>query len=136
MVHSGTKQLTYKFAHPKFYNISFQVMPYKGQPWPLPQHYAAEPSIFTIDPDSFKFSHSSKCDIIIEAVKRYQSVIFIDHCKNGSPLQNRKKVFSKSNGQLYNLTIQISGPCEKYPHMNMDEQCKCAYNSLIPSKIF
>lgn len=101
---------------------SKEVMPSKGQPWPLPQHYAADSTFFTLQPQSFKFLHSSKCDIIIEAVKRYQNLLFLDHCSKESNQIYPMKDAPGSSGQLYNLTIKISGSCEKYPYMNMDEQ--------------
>lgn len=99
---------------------SKQVTPSRGEPWPLPQQYASQSTFFTIDPKSFKFLHTSKCDIITEAVKRYQIITFLDHCAKSFSDQKFKKI--NSNRQLFNLTIKISGSCEKYPYMNMDEQ--------------
>ena len=109
------------------FKMYLQIKPTKGQPWPLPQQFAAESTFFTIQPDSFKFLHSSKCDVITEAVKRYQKLLFLDHCVQSSFTKSSeppKYDFPGSSGQLYNLTIEIFGKCEKYPYMNMDEQCK------------
>lgn len=105
----------------------FQVKPTKGQPWPLPQQFAAESTFFTIQPSSFKFLFSKKCDIIMEAIQRYQQLIFLDHCAQDSsykPSKLSEPDFPGSAGQLFNLTIKLFGGCEKYPYMNMDEQCK------------
>lgn len=100
-----------------------QVVPTKGEPWPIAQQFASESTFFMIQPQSFDFLHSSKCDIIIEAVKRYKKLLFIENCSqySFSPKFVKRK-FPNSSGQLMNLTIKMSGDCEKYPYMNMDEQ--------------
>lgn len=92
----------------------------RGQPWPLPQEYGTEPTFFTIKPNNFEFLHSSKCDIIISAIQRYKKIIFLDNCV--TKYDRYKKEVPENIGELYNLTIKITGGCETYPYMNMDEQ--------------
>ncbi|XP_035223339.1 beta-hexosaminidase subunit alpha-like isoform X2 [Stegodyphus dumicola] len=114
----------------KLHEDDLQINPTKGQPWPLPQQYAAESTFFTIQPENFHFLHSSKCDIILKAIERYQKLTFIDSCsKMENSHSNLKYSPINSNGQLYNLTIKIAGSCEKYPYMNMDEQYLLKINS-------
>ncbi|KFM70469.1 Beta-hexosaminidase subunit alpha, partial [Stegodyphus mimosarum] len=114
----------------KLHEDDLQINPTKGQPWPLPQQYATESTFFTIQPENFHFLHSSKCDIILKAIERYQKLTFIDSCsKMENSRSNVKYSPINSNGQLYNLTIKIAGSCEKYPYMNMDEQYLLKINS-------
>ncbi|XP_054714112.1 beta-hexosaminidase subunit alpha-like [Uloborus diversus] len=92
----------------------------KEQVWPLPQQYVMGSDFFIIRPGNFKFLYGSKCDIIKQAIQRYQKIIFRECSK--SSVDDKSNLHLNSNVQLLNLTIKVVGPCEKYPYMNMDEQ--------------
>lgn len=118
---------------------SVEILPSKGLPWPLPQQYIKDPTYFTINPKSFQFVLSkTKCDILVNAVKRCQQYAFMDDCARSLKAKRNRELYHKGDlnaGILDNLTIEVTGPCEKWPYMNMDEQYLIKINTPdMPNK--
>ena len=57
--------------------IRHSPVPEQGSPWPLPQHYFPEPTVFTLNSKSFRFyAAGESCDILTFAFKRIYRNIF------------------------------------------------------------
>lgn len=130
-----------------------------GIPWPMPQELNFDSANLSVDPHSFQFTTTIKgCDIIDEALKRYQQIAF-PHPKvnrhhedndfeveqeeeedNHQRVRRHKHNAHKRNDNadaLTSLTVIVDGPCEKYPYFGMNENCKlsevhCYYLLHIP----
>lgn len=69
------------------------------------------------------------CDILAEAIKRYERVISLQgrvaqkHMVNITSNMNWRSdpLFE---GFLSAVTVHLKQPCEKLPYLNMDESCK------------
>ncbi|XP_067144909.1 beta-hexosaminidase subunit alpha-like [Centruroides vittatus] len=114
-----------------------QVSPTVGMPWPLPQQYAVYNSYMGFKPDNFQIiNNSGNCTILLNAIKRYQRLLFLDECLpqneyRSNSIEHRTINFIKNDnfaGYLYNISVKINH-CEQWPHMNMDEQYLLKINS-------
>nr|ABB76924.1 beta-N-acetylglucoasminidase 1 [Spodoptera frugiperda] len=105
--------------------------PTKGEVWPKPQQQIKEQTYFKLSPSVFKFTETGKsCEILKNAIERYTAVLRSTHhivwrhskktWKNAEPRQvDTNPDFL---GTLEELQINLSRPCEAYPHMDMDEK--------------
>ncbi|XP_054164507.1 beta-hexosaminidase subunit beta-like [Oppia nitens] len=54
-------------------------VPDPGSPWPLPQKWIKSNETLTLDPKGFRFeANMVSCDVLINGMKRYRDIIFID----------------------------------------------------------
>lgn len=105
------------------------VTPTYGVPWPLPQQISLGSANLTATPDQLKFSTTYQCDILAQAITRYQKLIFANNAsgedmRNYGASKHRRASPSSINGQTFTtLQIVIDQPCEKYPYLGMNENC-------------
>ncbi|KAJ8720344.1 hypothetical protein PYW07_012387 [Mythimna separata] len=105
--------------------------PTKGEVWPKPQQQTKERTYFKLSPSVFKFTEKGKtCDILKNAIDRYNTVLRNTH---HIAWRHSKKVWKHVQarsvdtnpdfkGTLEELQINLSRPCEAYPHLDMDEK--------------
>lgn len=84
------------------------------------------------------------CDLVEDALKRYYAIIH-KHYSNNQRFRDKRitgeekpwKADEKYSGYLDLLKIDLLGPCEKYPHEQMDEACTIffKYNYLQATNI-
>ncbi len=145
-------ELTFPFDLPKGYGA--WTRPTSGEVWPKPQLQKSFDSFMVLRPNFFQFQVSQprliflntanstnnisqikghSCDIIDEAVRRYYDLIF--YPSRGSGVSKRflkhykkmKKNWETSElfqGYLDTVVVDLMKPCEKYPSLSMDENCK------------
>ena len=89
-----------------------------------------------INSTNFQIQTNSTCDLLTQAIKRYQSRLFIQDCGRlnsalkGKPsfyvprYENISKVEKFSRNYLKSLTVSFDGDCEKWPQMDMIEKYK------------
>lgn len=103
-----------------------QISKTTGQVWPWPQQIQTKETVVTLSPETFVFTSKSECDIVLSAFYRYYELIF-NPPRSGF---RRKSVNGNSSphllknvrGQLDRLEVVLTGSCEKWPQLDMDEQ--------------
>ena len=114
-----------------------------GEPWPMPQVYQPSGDIQMLSQYSFRFNVVGEtCDILEAAVDRYFKYIFYpdqvrqfrqqhrpDTNLRFLPSDRRMSVLWKREVKseipvLASLTVLLMQPCEKLPHLDMNEQCR------------
>ncbi|CAH0585924.1 unnamed protein product [Chrysodeixis includens] len=114
----------------------------KGEVWPKPQQETKEWNYYKLTPGVFTFTVKGKtCDILKAAIERYASILRTTHhiaWKHSKKI--RKQVEARSTdsdpdfkGALKELQINLSAPCEAYPHLEMNE--KYSLNVSAVSKL-
>lgn len=87
---------------------------------------------FIVTPSDFHIVSDSKCDLIVNGIKRYhENRFFVQDCahlnakfkshffhKNAITFGNDKNHL----GALKTLSVKFAGTCEKYPYLNMNEK--------------
>ncbi|CAH1636777.1 unnamed protein product [Spodoptera littoralis] len=105
--------------------------PTKGEVWPKPQQQIKEQTYFKLSPSVFKFTEKGKsCEILTNAIERYTAVlrsthhIVWRHSKKTLKHAETRKLDTNPDykGTLEELQINLTRPCEAYPHMDMDEK--------------
>ncbi|XP_022826941.1 beta-hexosaminidase subunit beta-like [Spodoptera litura] len=108
-----------------------QYPPTKGEVWPKPQQQIKEQTYFKLSPSVFKFTEKGKsCEILTNAIERYTAVLRSTHHivwrHSKKTLKHAETRILDTNpdykGTLEELQINLSRPCEAYPHMDMDEK--------------
>uniref|UniRef100_A0A1B6KR81 Beta-hexosaminidase n=1 Tax=Graphocephala atropunctata TaxID=36148 RepID=A0A1B6KR81_9HEMI len=93
-----------------------------GQVWPLPQNVSFYTTQVSIDPSNFLIRISNvTCPVLEEAVKRYTDVIkkALPHHQHGQECPG---------GELKEVLVALTGPCEEWPHLEMDEHYELHVN--------
>ena len=94
----------------------------RGRPIPLPRVYQTTEATLRIDPRSFQFNvKENKCEILEDAVKRYNTLIF--KAPNLNPCKNAEATCAGSDC-LEQIDIHLQSPCEEWPPVRMDEKCE------------
>lgn len=97
-----------------------------GSPWPQPMSLQRGAEVFGMSLDDFSFEGDvSNCDIIEEALKRYEAIIF-------ARPSNIRPPASSASKRVTSLKIQLeTGFCDgrKYPHLHGDE----SYQLIVDS---
>lgn len=104
-----------------------------GQVWPLPQQIRTEETLLQLDPTAFVFSGDGDCPIVQSAFYRYYETIFNPpraQFRNKRPKWDKARRFLKKlQGQLPSLEVTLTGDCETWPSLNMDEQYQLTIGS-------
>ncbi|CAH4029034.1 unnamed protein product [Pieris brassicae] len=108
--------------------------PTKGHVWPKPQEETKENKYFLFNPSHFKVKVlGQNCTILVNAINRYSFII-----KNKSGLHHRRnherrrrRIGRDENylGGIDELQVDLTEPCEEYPHFEMDESYKLNVSS-------
>ncbi|XP_061720441.1 beta-hexosaminidase subunit beta-like [Cydia pomonella] len=95
----------------------------KGEVWPKPQHQVKTNTVLTFDHRQFQIKVIGvTCSLLSSVVSRYshvfarQSKLVLEHARPHT-----------SSSRLAELHINLTAPCEDYPHYGMDE----SYNLTI-----
>ncbi|CAH0686312.1 unnamed protein product [Spodoptera exigua] len=108
-----------------------QYPPTKGEVWPKPQQQIKQQTYFKLSPSVFKFTETGKtCGILKNAISRYTAVLRSTH---HIVRRHSKKTWKHADtqqlntnpdfkGTLEELQINLSRPCEIFPHLDMDEK--------------
>nr|ABB76925.1 beta-N-acetylglucosaminidase 2 [Spodoptera frugiperda] len=107
-----------------------QYPPTKGSIWPRPHQQTQTDSYYKLNPSTFVITEKGKtCDILKDAIDRYMKVLRNTYLivekysrklsRHGSDADNFDDNFK---GTLQELQINLSAPCETYPHLDMDEK--------------
>lgn len=105
------------------------VSPSQGLVWPHPKTIVSTPYLLLIDPTRFNLvlkSTYGQCDIATQAKQRYEKSLLFKRCTSGKSAAKQHRARhdldeSFAIGQLFELDIFLTGPCENIPHDNMDE---------------
>lgn len=98
-----------------------------GAVWPKPQEISQDETYLTLDSQTFEFVYTGlSCDIVDAAIARYTTVIF-NPPRLSCTAKHPPRTSNNLQGALPALEINISGECESWPYLNMDESCK-VYN--------
>ncbi|KAI1304970.1 Beta-hexosaminidase subunit beta [Halotydeus destructor] len=105
--------------------------------WPMPQKFQPIDAIVTIEPKKFEFviqgEQLANCDILVEAIKRYRVIAFINDCNQvnrkagtfnpvGATEQSLPNQSNSSTSYSNSLVIVIqNGLCERMPSLGMSE---------------
>lgn len=110
--------------------------------WPKPKYMEQYKlsNYQVIDPTNFEIilqGNSAKCDILIEAVKRYKKKLFADDCSLFDHKRNHHKTIYPNNsaddsyeGDLTRLVINNLDNCPKYPSEDMLESYHLKTNTV------
>ncbi|KAH9396435.1 hypothetical protein TYRP_019842 [Tyrophagus putrescentiae] len=100
--------------------------------WPHTQNPHLQETFLVINSKNFTIiAADPSCDLIKEAIKRYEDRLFVQDCHKLNPNFKGKPFYSHAlnhaiekdfAGELKNLTIKFNGKCEHLPHMNMMEK--------------
>ncbi|XP_063626491.1 beta-hexosaminidase subunit beta-like isoform X1 [Cydia splendana] len=92
----------------------------KGEVWPKPQHQVKTNTVLTFDHRRFQIKVVGvSCSLLSSVASRYshvfarQSQLALEHYEHARS--------HKSGGRLAELHIDLTAPCEDYPHYGMDE---------------
>ena len=111
-----------------------------GEPWPMPKHYAADhEKVLKMNMATFKIKVlNNSCNILTDAIKRYTTIIttrvleepydfvFNYNSKTHTDRQKQMEKKYKTIKDMGNLEIDVKKyNVDRYPHINMDESCKC-----------
>nr|CAB3252627.1 beta-hexosaminidase subunit alpha [Phallusia mammillata]CAD57204.1 putative beta-N-acetylhexosaminidase [Phallusia mammillata] len=89
-----------------------------GSVWPQPQHYSSTTQTYAVVAEAFQFVYSStshKCDLLTEAFKRYETLIY----NNVATI--KLKYFPRDVASIKTLEVDLMSPCEDYPSDHMKE---------------
>ncbi|VVC99099.1 unnamed protein product [Leptidea sinapis] len=100
--------------------------PTKGEVWPKPQEEIKDTAFYKFNPSHFSVKVTGhNCTILAKAIERYSYII---KSKNGvrrslEPRRKKKSAHRSSSyqGRLAGLDVELTAPCEEYPHFEMDE---------------
>ncbi|XP_045502091.1 beta-hexosaminidase subunit beta-like [Colias croceus] len=101
--------------------------PTKGEVWPKPQEEAKEIKYYSFNPSHFSVKVvGHKCAILSNAIERYSFVVKHKIGSTRSRRERRKRRNGLSHdenyrGRLQELEVDLTAPCEEYPHVDMDE---------------
>lgn len=111
-----------------------------GQVWPKPQKEERKAGQYVqINPKSFKFvvAEQHTCDILLEAKLRYEDIIkgMTSYPTAISKAEPPCTEYDDESNEIPKIKVNtfsliLSTECEKYPHLKMDESCKCPLLSL------
>lgn len=110
----------------------------QGEVWPKPQQQITDKSYWVLHPTSFPLTYVGKdCVLVAEAIQRYQTIILRPsrgeqrlNTNRNVQQDNLKLQDENSFGILKSTVVYLDGPCENWPHLDMDEKCK--YEFLRP----
>lgn len=114
------------------------VNPTYGIPWPMPQQMTLGSVNLSATSDQLKFSTDYQCDILGQAITRYQKLIFTNNASGdnmngfGGAFKTRP---TTTNTVFTTLQIVVDQPCEKYPYLGMNENCEFFIILLFTSVI-
>lgn len=106
------------------------VRPTHGEPWPYPELRMVNKAFYLLRASTFQFNVVGEtCDIVTDAVERYQAIILKEAKIAKIHWQGSSKSSSGNNstarGTLTALNIHFGEPCEKdgnhWPHLQMNE---------------
>lgn len=105
--------------------------PTRGEVWPKPQQEKKSDYFYLFRPDVIQIEIvNKKCNLLNETIERYAEIwqrqyMIVKRYNNISTLEPHDS--EKYLGVLKRLTINMSAPCEYYPHFDMDE----SYNLTV-----
>ena len=87
--------------------------PEQGSPWPLPQKWIKSEDVLTLDSKGFRFeTNMNTCDVLVNGMKRYRDLVFID----------QRSIKSTTQPILKSVYIEVKHFHEcGYPRHNEDE---------------
>ncbi|VDM39235.1 unnamed protein product [Toxocara canis] len=89
-----------------------------GEIWPLPQQIERKETVWSFDPKKFAIRSASKCDIIVEAIKRYTARLLTMRGYEHQP-------DISFQDPLSSLEVVVEGECPQgVPQLGMDESYK------------
>ncbi|XP_073953214.1 beta-hexosaminidase subunit beta-like [Choristoneura fumiferana] len=104
--------------------------PTKGEVWPKPQYENKKSTFYTFDLEHFTVKIvGTKCDLVTSAVDRFKN----DQQRlSASVVQPRRRPVKKRGRAsdrvaATELLVDLTAPCEDYPHLDMDE----SYNLTV-----
>ncbi|XP_012150681.1 beta-hexosaminidase subunit alpha [Megachile rotundata] len=114
------------------------VRPTHGEPWPYPEHRRVNKAYYLLRASTFQFNVVGEtCDIVTDAVERYQAIILKEAKIAKIHSQGNGKSSSgndTSKGTLTALNIHLGEPCEKdgnhWPHLQMSESYVLSINEM------
>ena len=103
----------------------------QGVPWPMPQSMVMSNTTYFLDGERFRFVATGSlttegCDLLQMAFQRYYKMLFDDFYFEAMGQQNefgRMSIY-KEYSPVRQLSVSVSGTCEKMPYLHMDESCK------------
>ncbi|XP_014364554.2 beta-hexosaminidase subunit beta [Papilio machaon] len=112
--------------------------PTKGEVWPKPQHEITELTYYIFDPSTFKVKETNNtCDILTSAIERYSYIVrSLKPQRDQRPVsrtERRQRALQAQTlklGVLQELQLQLTEPCEDYPHLEMDEKYKLSITAV------
>ncbi|KPJ10417.1 Beta-hexosaminidase subunit alpha [Papilio machaon] len=112
--------------------------PTKGEVWPKPQHETTELTYYTFDPSNFKVKVTNNtCDILTSAIERYSYIVrSLKPQRDQRPVsrtERRQRALQAQTlklGVLQELQVQLTEPCEDYPHLEMDEKYRLSVSAV------
>lgn len=87
-----------------------------GSPWPTPETMKKSSTILTVNPETLTITANlASCDIIKNAMSRYENIIKMD---------TKKADVDTNLVKMKSLSIDIKdNECSGYPQLNMNESC-------------
>ncbi|XP_075977690.1 beta-hexosaminidase subunit beta-like [Anticarsia gemmatalis] len=105
--------------------------PTKGEVWPRPHQQEKHTKYFNLVPSVFKFTETGKsCKILKTAIERYSDVL---RTTQNIAWRHSRRIWKHDHGRpnitdvrflghIEELQINLSEPCEEYPHFDMEER--------------
>ena len=106
------------------FRIRYAPLPGEGTPWPMPQSYKSETAfVYLVNPFNLTFEVTGEsCDVLDFAIDRVKRNMFGQ--LNSGDSEPYAHLFQPFEKRLSHVNVTLLEPCEKYPHLDMDEFCK------------
>ena len=106
------------------FRIRYAPLPGEGSPWPMPQSYHSEAAfVYLINPFNLTFEVTGEsCDILDFGIDRVRRNMFGQ--LNAADSEPYARLFQPFEKRLLHVNVTLFEPCERYPHLDMDEHCK------------
>ncbi|XP_012273215.1 beta-hexosaminidase subunit beta-like [Orussus abietinus] len=97
----------------------------EGEIWPLPLHDIPQDGYFLLQSSNFQFKVlGESCDIVDDAIRRYTDILKSAEQTDRRVYDSSKRYTNylfKFKGYLTGIDFRLIQPCEKYPHLLMNE---------------
>ena len=117
------------------FRIRYAPIPAPGTPWPKPQFYNSEHTVYFVNPFVFGFNSAGEsCDVLDFSLQRVQRLMFGEALgeiggEDDEGVKMRREWYAQravgvNATELRGINVTVLRECSGYPHLDMDESCK------------
>jgi hypothetical protein len=103
------------------FRVRHAPIPAKGTPWPLPQLYNSEETVFPVSEDFQFHAIGETCDVLEFYFERIRRVIFGDAAEDSD---SDSRYWRQATNVVHFLNVTVLKECNELPSLEMDESCE------------